>query len=79
MKADLYVQGNFWATIIIPGDSLLALLAKGMIAEANLKAQQLARELNDLDQVQCSVSLRFSDPVTYSHPESDQDPHEVGP
>lgn len=66
MKADLFVQGQFWATIIIPGDSLLALLAKGMIAEANLKAAQLANELNDLNQVQCSVSLRFSDPVAYS-------------
>lgn len=79
MKADLYVQGHFWATIIIPGDSLLALLAKGMIAEANLKAQQLASELNDLDQVRCSVSLRFSDPVTYAPPALDEDPFEVAP
>ena len=65
MKADLYVQGAFWATIIVPGDSLLALLAKGMITEANRKAEQLAKELNDLDQVQCSINLRFRHPVNY--------------
>lgn len=65
MKADLYVQGHFWATIIIPGDGLLALLAKGMIAEANLRAQQLTTVIDDLDQVHCSVSLRFEEPVTY--------------
>ena len=66
MKADLYVQGNFWATLIIPGDSLLAVLAKGMIDEANRKAQQLAKELNDLNQVQCSINLRFRHPVDYT-------------
>jgi len=71
MKADLYVQGHFWATIIIPGDSLLALLAKGMILEANLKAKQLTDQLTNLDQVQCSVSLRFSDPATYPTPAGD--------
>jgi len=66
MKADLYVQGNFWATIVVPGDSLLALLAKGMITEATCKAQQLANELNDLDQIQCSINLRFRHPVDYN-------------
>ncbi|GAI67686.1 unnamed protein product [marine sediment metagenome] len=57
MKADLFVQGRFWASIDIPGDSLLALLSKGMITEANEKAAQLARELTDLDQIQCTVTL----------------------
>lgn len=66
MKADLYVQGRHWATIQLAQHSLLALLAKGMITEANEKAQQLARELTDLDQVQCSISLRFRHPVTYT-------------
>jgi len=66
MKADLYVQGNFWATIVIPGDSLLALLAKGMITEANRKTEQLANDLGNLDQVQCSINLRFRDPVHYT-------------
>jgi len=70
MKADLYVQGHFWASIDVPGDSLLALLAKGMISEANRKAQQLANELNDLDQVQCSISLRIKDPVSFT-PDTD--------
>lgn len=79
MKADLYVQGNFWASIQIPGDSLLALLAKGMITQANQKAQQLAQDLADLDQVQCSVSLRLTKPVAYSDPQRDQDPQQVAP
>ena len=72
MKADLYVQGHFWATIEIPGDSLLALLAKGMIIEAQAKAKQLAQDLADLDQVQCSVSLRLKPPVTYTPGADDQ-------
>jgi len=73
MKADLYLQGNFWATIVIPGDGLLALLARGMITEANRKASQLVNELNDLDQVQCTINMRISHPVNFT-PDS-----EVGP
>jgi len=69
MKADLYVQGSFWATIVIPGDSLLALLAKGLITQANRKPQQLTDDLANLDQVQCSINLRFREPVTYPPPE----------
>jgi len=70
MKAELYVQGNYWATIEIPGDSLLALLAKGMIVEATRKAEQLAKELPDLAQVQCSINMRIRHPVDYvPHPE----------
>jgi len=79
MKADLYVQGRFWATIIIPGDSLLALLAKGMITEANEKAAQLARELTDLDHVQCSVSLCIRHGPTYPVPDDTPDPDQVAP
>ncbi|MBA7572252.1 hypothetical protein ES708_14028 [subsurface metagenome] len=67
MKADLYVQGQYWATIDVPGDSLLALLAKGMITEAQQKAEQLARDLNNLEGVSCSISLRRKEPVAY-HP-----------
>jgi len=65
MKADLYVQGDFWATIIVPSDSLLALLAKGMITEANRKATRLVEELKDLDSVECSINLRYRDPISY--------------
>lgn len=65
MKANLYLQGHFWASINLPGDSLLALLAKGMITEANRKPQQLADELNNLDQVECSISLRILGKPTY--------------
>jgi len=63
MKADLYVQGHFWATIELPGDGFLALLAKGMIAEATQKADQLQRDLNSLDGVECSISLRIKKPA----------------
>ncbi len=65
MKADLYVQGNFWASIDVPGDSLIALLAKGMITEAQHKAEQLQADLMAIDGVQCSISLRLKKPVTY--------------
>jgi len=79
MKADLYVQGHFWATIEIPGDSLLALLAKGMITEANEKAAQLARELTDLDQIQCTVSLCIRHGPTYTIPHNTADPNQLTP
>ena len=66
MKADLYIQGHFWATIDVPGDSLIALLAKGMITEAQHKADQLQADLNAIDGVQCSIHLRVKQPVTYT-------------
>ena len=74
MKADLYVQGNYWATIDVPGDGLLALLAQGMITQAKQKAAQLQRDLNDLDGVVCSISLRLQAPTTYP-PGADHQPH----
>jgi len=79
MKADLYVQGHFWASIDIPGDSLLALLAKGMITEANEKAAQLARELTDLDQIQCTVTLCIRHDPAYAVPDHTADPDQVAP
>ncbi len=79
MKADLYVQGNYWATIDVPGDGLLALLAKGMITEANEKAAQLARELTDLDHIQCSVSLCIRHGPTYAVPDDTADPDQAAP
>jgi len=66
MKADLYVQGHFWATINVPGDSLLALLASGMIVEAQRKADQLKADLEAIDSVACSIHLRFKTPVTFT-------------
>ncbi len=66
MKADIFIQGHLCATISIPSDSLLGLLARGMITEAAPKLQRLARDLSDLDQVQCSVSLRIRTPTPYS-------------
>ncbi|GAI80379.1 unnamed protein product [marine sediment metagenome] len=74
MKADLYVQGHFWGTIDVPGDGLLALLAKGMITEAQRKAEQLRQDLDSLDGVSCSISLRLKEPVTYSPHTSDHAP-----
>lgn len=66
MKANLYVQGHFWATIDVPGDSLLALLAKGMIVEAQQKADQLKADLEAIDGVVCSIHMRIKNPVTYT-------------
>lgn len=79
MKADLYVQGHFWATIDVPGDSLLALLAKGMITEATEKADQLHQDLDSLDGVTCSISLRVKEPVTYAPTDASQHPDQVAP
>lgn len=69
MKADLYVQGHFWATIEVPGDSLLALLAQGMISRAERLATQLQDDLNALEGVDCSISLRIKKPVSFTPPD----------
>jgi len=79
MKADLYVQGHFWATIDVAGDSLLGLLAQGMITEATAKADQLRQDLDSLDGVTCSISLRVNDPVTSAPTDATHDPDEVAP
>lgn len=79
MKANLFIQGHFWASIDIPGDGLLALLAKGMITEANEKAAQLARELTDLNDVQCTVTLSIRHAPTYSPWPPDTDLLEAAP
>ncbi len=73
MKADLYVQGSFWATIDVPGDSLLALLAKGMITEAQQRADKLQADLDAIDRVKCSIHLRLQNVTIY--PPDDPDPH----
>ena len=67
MKAELYVQGHFWATIEIPGDGLLALLAAGMISHTEHRADELKRYLEHLAQVHCAISLRAKQPLRY-HP-----------
>ena len=66
MKADLYVQGAFWATIVLTSDSLLTLLADGMIAQATTKAAALQADLRAIEGVKCSISLRYAVPVTYN-------------
>ena len=71
MKADLYVQGHFWATIVLPGDSLLALLGKGMISEATRKAEQLKADFHGIGGVKCSIHLHLQGPVTYDPGEGD--------
>jgi len=65
MKADLFVQGDYWASFDLPGDSLLALLAAGITATAEKTALRLKSECGDLGQVECSVNIRWHRPVTY--------------
>lgn len=73
MIADLYVQGRFWATILLPGDSLLALLADGIVAQATLKAAELHADLEAIEGVKCCISLRYKAPLTY-HDDSPDPP-----
>lgn len=71
MKADLFVQGNYWASFDIPGDSLLALLAAGITATAEKTALRLQSEVGDLGHVECSVNIRWHHPTTYN---TDEEP-----
>ena len=79
MKANLYVQGHFWATIDLPGDSLLALLAKGMITEAQHRADQLKADLDGIDGVKCSIHLRLQGATIYPPGDPHHDPLEGTP
>lgn len=72
MKAKLYVQGVYWATLDVPGDSLLALLAQGMITRANLEAAALHQSLLGPTDVRCSVNIHIQPPVTYTLTEEKQ-------
>jgi len=65
MKADLYLQGHYWATIVLPGDSLLALLAHGMITEATHKCAQLKADLEAIDGVHCVISMSVKGSTIY--------------
>lgn len=76
MEADLYVQGHYCATIDLPGDGIIALLAKGMITHAEHHAKLLQQELNAIDGVTCQISLRYKQPVSYKTLPEHQDPHE---
>lgn len=76
MKAEVYIQGTYWATIDVRGDGLLALLAQGMIAQAKQKAAQLQRDLNNLKGVSCYISLHLKEPVT--DPPAAGDQHHQG-
>lgn len=73
MKADVYIQDHYCGSIDVPGDSILALLAQGMIAAATQKASQLKADLEGIDGVQCSINLRFTKPVTFT-PELETEP-----
>jgi len=65
MKADLYVQGHFWATVDVPPNSLLDLLAQGMISRAERLCTELQDDLNALADVDCQISLRLKMPVPF--------------
>jgi len=70
MKADLYVQGNFWATMDVPGDAFLTILAKGILAHARGQIDTLERDMQELQGISCSISLRVKLPTVYTPPES---------
>lgn len=71
MNADLYVQGRFWATISIPGDSLLALFAEGMVTHAAHQAELLQENHDMLGTVACSIHMRYTGTPAIKSPTHD--------
>lgn len=71
MKADLYVQGNYWATIDLPGHSLLAVLSKGILTHAQGQVHRLKEDLETLQGITCTISLSIKPPTTYSPSKGD--------
>lgn len=72
MEANVYIEGEFWATILIPGDSPLAFLAKAITDQVNAVRSPAGLEPANLDCITCTISLRtgqqlYAEPVTEEH------------
>lgn len=58
MEANVYIEGEFWATILIPGDSPLAFLAKAITDQVNAVHSPAGLEPANLNCITCTISLR---------------------
>ena len=67
MKADLYVQGQYQATIDLPAHSPIALVAKVMTAFSEDVAKLLKPHPANIAGISCTISLRYNKKALYSN------------
>lgn len=71
MRANIYLEGAFWATILIPGDSPLATLALGLANQAPPDTLTALRRTPTIDRVICMISLTLK-PPNYEDPHPEE-------
>jgi len=67
MKADLYVQGHYQATIDLQDHGLIALVAKRMTAFSEDVAKLLKPHPANIAGISCTISLRYNKKTLYSN------------
>lgn len=71
MRANIYLEGAFWATILIPGDSPLATLALGLANQAAPYSYSTLHPKPTIDDVTCTISLSLK-PSKYPPPHTEE-------
>ncbi len=79
MKADLYVQGVYQATIDLQPNGLIALVAKRMTAFAEDTAKLLKPHPANIAGISCTISLRYKKKPLYSDKTAPPHPHKEAP
>jgi len=67
MKANIYLEGAFWATIEIPGDSPLATLAQALANQANELQPTFTTNHLTAEDVNCAITLNLKPSSYPSH------------
>jgi len=59
MEAKIYIDGNYWATILIPGDNPITTLADGIANNANMHHTLDNPTRYTTDDIDCAIMLRL--------------------
>jgi len=78
MEAKLYIDGNYWATILIPGDNPITTLAQGIANQANMERTLNNPKRYTTDDVDCSIMLRLKRTTLFNR-KSDTSEHNSTP
>jgi len=62
MQADLYLEGAFWASVIIPPHSPITLLAQALASHLNDPRELVGKQALSPDDIHCTISLSVKIP-----------------
>ncbi len=65
MEAKLYIDGNYTATILIPGESYLTTVAQGIANQASVEHTNGRYTRYTTDDVDCAVMLTLRLPTKF--------------